>query len=186
MALLGYNKRLFWVVWPLLIWAYWGLFAALGAEQQEQGLLKLSLGLPEGAVTLAGELRQLTEETDEVTLVLALPPGAPELMRGPEGESYPELPPGLTVEYVSTEDAAPGPPQIHLLKGDNRPLTLPAGRQLVSTARYVFVFDRHGVRVWPASDRPKLERLKQRLLEREEGRPDRPPPGERWRPPEPR
>jgi hypothetical protein len=104
---------------------------------------------------LPGHIVSVSEQADELRIVMGVRDLAAGRTLGPDGEEVKNLPPGVRVEYVadSTLQAQPdgrfGPPQISTQEGQDKPLRLPGGREVVVGQRYFLNLRREGVELIP-------------------------------------
>ena len=175
MALIGYNRRLAWVVAPLILWALIGISIAFGAgwrENVQQLPLRLSIGAAEGSWWVQGKLVALREDDTGLTLELAGLAGKPPRL--------PELPTDIHIEYVEGTQAPVGPPALNV-PGEERLFQLPGQRTLVVGDMYVVSFGRDKVHIFKRPPDLDRERLKQ-YLRKQHAKPLHAPDGEQ-RPP---
>ena len=176
-----YNRRLAWVVIPAVVWAAIGLFLALGAGRpgvEGEQPLGLRLGLAEGGLRLPGQVLEVIEGDDGLHITLAV--------RADARPDLPELPAGVSVEFVTPTGPPTGPPLIELAPSGHV-IKLPGGRVLALTDDYVLKFGREDLRIVPRPPQLTGERLKRWLHEQgdkghEAPRPERPGPGRRGDP----
>lgn len=169
MALIGYNRRLAWVVAPLILWALIGISIAFGAgwrENVHQPPLCLSIGAAEGSWWVQGKLVALRENDTGLTLELVGSAGKPPRL--------PELPADIRLEYIEGTKALNGPPAIHV-PGEGRIYQLPGQRILAVGDKYVVSFGRDKVHIFRRPVDLNNERLKQ-YLRKQRAKPLHPPP----------
>jgi hypothetical protein len=171
------NTKLAWVVGAAVVWAWAGLYLALGAPEGDP-VFELQLAEGKGGVMLKGRLAELIEDGEGIQLTMDYPARAGEEWKAPE---TPKLPDGITVKYLPPTDR-PTPPRIEVQNGLG-PVRLPSRAVLVAARDYIFKIDREGVRILeaPAGSplRRKLEKMEEyrhrhpEMQERMERREDR-------------
>lgn len=157
MALIGYNRRLAWVVAPLTFWALIGISIAFGAGNRandQQLPLHLSIRTAEGSWWVPGKLVALKEDENILTLTLVGPTDKP--------PRPPELPVDIQVEYVEGKRAPIGLPTINV-PGEGRLFQLPGQRNLVIGNFYIVSFGRDKVHIFQRPANLDRERLKEYL-----------------------
>jgi hypothetical protein len=170
-ALLGYNRKLAWVVLPAIVWACLGLAFALGAAPGGPPPFALHLGWPPGGVVVPGRLLLLEETATGMHLRMGMPePALARLQDWPAHLPF-KLPPNLSVEFTPLP---PGPPQeqppadYRLLDPNTEIRELPRERQAVVTKDYIVVVLPFETRLLPRGADAE-QRLRQLLQERPDG-----------------
>jgi len=179
LALIGYNRRLAWVVAPLILWALIGISIAFGAgwrENVQQPPLRLSIGAAEGSWWVQGKLVALREDDTGLTLELVGLAGKPPRL--------PELPTDIHIEYVEGKQTLNGPPVIQV-PGEGRIFQLPGQRILAVGDNYIVSFGRDKVHIFKRPADLDRERLKQ-YLRKQRAKPLNPFPnnGQQQKPPD--
>lgn len=159
MPILRFNRRLLWTVLGCICWAYLVLGAALaqvGAERYPAAASApgLRLRLPPGALLLPGRLIEVREDAGQLNITLAVREKQDGVARGRDGEPLSELPPGLHVDYLTEQQlagsaVAGSPPHIATLSGQDRPLRLPGGKEVIVAQDFYLSLNRHGVALIP-------------------------------------
>ncbi len=190
MALLGYNRKLLWVVIPAVVWAWLGLALALGpppgqGPRRGAGPVRLGLGPAGDGVFIGGVLKRAVEDQDQLVLTVEMAPGAVRQILGRGDQPVHNLPPGLSVEFVAPGELPAGPPQLQLRNGQRTARRLPSGAHGVLTGRFLLKYEARGVRVIPrpfdmlppgGADRPGRGRLRDRVRDKvQDWREQRPP-----------
>jgi hypothetical protein len=154
------NTKLAWAVGIAVLWAWLGLYLALGAPEARGPVFELGLKPGEEGIELTGRLAQLIEDDNGIRILLDY--------RDPQGDhtktpAVPKLPAGITVEYIPAPEH-PMPPRIETMHGLG-PLRLPSGSVMVAARDYIFRIDRGHVRIVEAPPgsplRRRLERMEQ-------------------------
>jgi hypothetical protein len=161
MALLGYNRKLLWVVLPAMLWAWLGVAAALGPPP---GLpppggeppVRFGIGPATNGVYLTGVVKRVVEEPGQLTITIettsiksaATGTGA-QPTPGADTQPSPGMPPGLKVEYVAPGKLPAGPPELKLMGTMRQAKRLPSGASGILTERFLLKIDERGVRVLP-------------------------------------
>lgn len=154
MALLGYNRKLLWVVLPAMLWAWLGLATALAPPpgQRPPGgdpPVRMGIGPAVGGVYLPGMVKRVVETPGLLTITIEVAPDAPRDVFGSDMLSASHMPPGLKVEYVSPGELAPGPPELKLMGEMRQGKRLPGGASGILTENYLLKLDKRGVRIMP-------------------------------------
>jgi hypothetical protein len=159
------NTKLAWVVGAAVVWAWAGLYLAVGAPEGDP-VFALGLQGGRGGVLLPGRLAELIEDESGVRIKL----DARRRADGDEKEpAVPKLPAGISVEYLEAAER-PMPPRIEVLIGRG-PIRLPSRAMLVVTRSFLFKIDRAGVRVIEAPEGSPLRRKLGRMEEQRQRRP---------------
>lgn len=203
MALLGYNRKLLWVVIPAIVWAWLGLALALAPppgqrSHRDGGPVKFGIGPAGDSLFIGGVLKRVEERQDATVLTIELAPDAKRQILGRDNEPVSKLPPGLKVEYVAPGELPAGPPQLQLRNGQRSAKRLPSGAFGLLTREFLLKYEARGVRVFPRpldipppqrDGRQRRDALRERVRERyqdlrERRRAPRPePPGVQPAPP---
>jgi hypothetical protein len=156
MALLGYNRKLMWVVLPAMLWAWLGVAAALGPPhgpgQPPPGgepPVRFGIGPAAGGVYLSGVVKRVVEEPGQLVITIEAEAAEPRTVPAPGEQPEADMPPGLRVDYVTPGELPPGPPELRLLGGMREGRRLPSGASGILTERFLLKIDEHGVRVLP-------------------------------------
>jgi hypothetical protein len=193
-ALLGYNRKLAWVIVPALLWACLALALALGAVQ---------VGPPPGGMVVPGRLLRVEESKANLKLVVGyIAEQNPHVERW-QREIGSKLPEDLIVEFSVVQPGElrrSGSPDFQLLEPAIEPRQFPGGREVVLTQKYIMLILPRETRLLPRGR--DSEATLRRLLEERRGRgtggrgwqhrnqdkpggpPDLPRPGELGPPPE--
>ncbi len=170
-----FNRKLMWVVVPLVFWSLLVLFVALEDENSDKS--GLGLKVERRGIRLPGRLLSATEDAEgnlEISLgVRRLQDG---YAVGPDGDRMQELPAGLQVSYQKDE---PGRmrqrPQISLLSGSNEPLEFLRGNlRVLITEKFVLRMSHQGLQVIPKGPGFDQRRFIQELQQRRKSGPDGP------------
>lgn len=156
MALLGYNRKLLWVVLPAMLWAWLGVAAALGPPHGPGGPLpggeppvRFGIGPAAGGVYLYGVVKRVVEEPGQLVITIEAITGEARTVPAPGAQPEANMPPGLRVDYVTPGALPAGPPELRLLGGMREGRRLPSGASGILTERFLLKIDEHGVRVLP-------------------------------------
>lgn len=170
MALLGYNKRLIWVIIPLVLWAFTGLLlaAGVGARDGVPAPLNLKLNLPEGGLWLHGQLLSITEDVGILTLRIAVRPGKLSQPDNPHTD--------LVIERV--ESTRPLKQRPNLAISGNDSIIFPNGRGAALTEKYLIRFGSGDVWIIPRPPEMDSARFHQMLRQHKRDRDKRYPPGD--------
>lgn len=189
MALLGYNRRLIWVIIPLVLWAMLGLLLAAGAGARDGAPppLNLQVNLPDGGIWLRGQLLSIAETEAGLTVRVAVRHGEVQPLDAQHAN--------LVIEQVEMDHPRWGQPEIAI--AGNEAVQLPNGRGAALTEHYLIRFSPGDVRIIPRPADLTSEHfrrmLRQQLRDRDDRRlprdgpwwprPDDQPPGSQSDPP---
>ena len=174
-ALLGYNRKLAWVVVPTVIWACLGLSLALGAGRGGPPPFAMHLGLPEGGVIVPGRILLVEETESHLHLTSGVPDRRLEDMLQWESHLPFDLPDNLVVDFTGIDFSQPGMTsrtEFRLLDPANQPRRFAGQREVVLTKHYIVVLKPHEARLLPRGR--DSEQLLQRLLNAKPGAGDTP------------
>jgi hypothetical protein len=161
MALLGYNRKLLWVVLPAILWAWLGVAAALGPPPGQpppggEPPVRFGIGPAANGVYLSGVVKRVVEEPGQLTITiesasntLMAPGTGAQPTPGADAQPAPGIPPGLKVEYVKPGELPPGPPELRLMGKMREGRRLPSGASGILTERFMLKIDERGVRIMP-------------------------------------
>src|SRR5688572_22086 len=129
------NTKLAWVVAGAVVWAWTGLYLALGAPESAP-VFDLQLAEGKGGVLVPGRLAELIEDESGIRIKMD------DFRTGRVGEDewkkpeIPKLPEGITVEYLTPAER-PMPPRIEVHSGLG-PVRLPSRAVLVAARDFIF------------------------------------------------
>ena len=162
--ILGYNRRLSWVVVALVLWALFSVALAVGAGGRDgpnPPPLHVRVGLPEGGQWIPGRLVSATEADGVLTLVVGVPRRPPRQASNDRDD--------LVIETVELGTGPYSPPELNLVGEEAHVRSNGFGVALAEN--YVLKFNERDVQVIPRTDTLPLERFRRFLEEslREDG-----------------
>ncbi|MDQ3023989.1 MAG: hypothetical protein M3R04_06365 [bacterium] len=152
------NTKLAWLVCTGVLWAWLGLFLALGDHERGSPMFELGLKPGEEGIVLKGRLAELIEDEGRIRIALDyISPGSSDAT-----PPIPKLPDDISVSYLPPPEF-PQRPRIETISGFG-PIHLPSGSVMVAARDYIFRIDRGHVRIVEAPPgsplRKRLERVK--------------------------
>jgi hypothetical protein len=153
MALLGYNRKLLWVVVPAILWACLGLSVMAGpppdrGQPDSRPPIRFGLGPKGDAVFVQGAVRSIIEEQERLTVVVEQRGGG-SAAGGSAVKPVTSTLPGLVLEVVAPGKIPAGPLELRLRSGMRQPRRLPGGASGVLTERFFIKLEQDGVRIVP-------------------------------------
>jgi hypothetical protein len=171
-ALLGYNRKLAWVVFPALSWACLGLAFAMGMGFHGPPPFALALGPPPGGAVIPGRLLALDETAAGLTLRMGVPDFDLERARDWQARQ-PEPLKNITVEFTELQPLPPEAqpePEIHLLNSAEELRQLTAKRHVLLTRDYIVMILPFETRLLPRGEDAE-QRLQQLIQEHRQRHP---------------
>ncbi len=156
-ALLGYNRKLGWVVVPALLWACLALALALGAVQ---------VGPPPGGMIVPGRVLRVAETAGRLILQMGYLEEQRPFIERWQRDILSQLPENLAVEFSVLERSEyrqPLTPEFQLRDPASEPHRFPSQREVVLTQEYILLISPREARLLPRGR--DSEAVLRRLLE---------------------